>query len=1735
MNTRGIKRVCAPSLAQRFLYANVCQFYVILIIASFPTPVAAQTRQDAVNFTIYEMQPAGTFVGQIPTISNVQYRFLQSSAMFAVDAFTGQITTTTLLNINTLPSNPLTLYVVSVPSGKQVVTVTVTILDVNNNAPQFPHTSIQVYFSDADQPGTQVIIDTATDSDSGQNGKVVDYSIVSGNTGNLFTLYLFSDGTTTLLYLENTQKLNVALQSTYYLNISAKDGGEPALYGFELVQVTVQRATKNPPVFDHSQYSALISRSVLRGSVVLQVHATNGASGAAGVMSYSISSDDSGQFAVDNTTGIITTVKQPPLTCPQSCDQGNVNCQPPICTVTVIAADSTTPVPLTGRAFVSVTLRQDTSAPPLLSVTYYPNSPWFSSIDSDASIGTVVAVVSVTDNDNNLYRNVTLRIAAGNELGYFVVNQITVGLYTIKTTSQFRINANVMFNLTIAAESPVYTTVASVLVYVQKASLTKITFAQSAYNFAINDLSPSGSYVGIVHLADEIRQDISVTFSISSGDTFGWFNIDPSTGLIKTIAKVDRNQMALVGLQIRAGSSYSSISPATVNVTVTLLRSTTRAPQFNSSFYAVTLNETAGIGTLLTTVWAYLYRDSDITLPNNSVRYFFDDNAVINYPNLFFIDPVSGQLLLQSFVDYTVYSSFQFLIIARSVADLSLYSTAVVNVTVVRGSNNRPTFNPSMYFAKLYRSSSLKFRLLQVTAYDTDSGVNGYISYSLLPGTGSGLFDIDSSTGWIYTTNTFDTLTQKTFQLIVNVQDGRGLAATTAATVNILLVDYPDINSYPTFASSSYNFTVPIDASGRNSSIGIAVGKVQASSGTGVTMYYLTGGDANGLFAVDAITGMLTIVKGLRRELLDKFYLTITAVTGTYYFGQVKVSVTIYASNMQPKYISQSSAVAVNEKSPIGQLVYDVSSVDTNYAIDYATPFNYSISESQGPSIRYLVDSLGGISLIRRLLRDDVNKLSALTVSVPAVASAALNLIFALVDENDHTPALQARYIEIAVSEVQPPSSVFGRLVVRDDDAGRNGLITYTASSNCPVNIFPDGLLYVSGNLNYDFMSNCMLMIIAQDLGQQPRSSTITVMVYVNEAGTSSLVFTNSSYEMHVIEELKPGYTIGRVFATDSEKGRNGDIIYQVAPTYLVDIDADWGFITTAVKFDREQLVKTTGVDFIVLTVTATSCGMPPVQSSTNITLFIDDVNDNAPVFTPAQYYIKILENLPLGSSVLTVTASDADEGINGALRFDIFSGNVNNSFKINATTGKILIQSPLDRETVPTYDLIILVTDGGMPQLSATATVSIYLIDVNDNPPVFTSNTPRQVSVSEVNAPSSTVAVMLATDADLGLNAVVSYQIIAGNMRNSFDIGSRSGVITIAQSLSYRVANFYQLVVVASDSGMVPLQTNITINITVDFDFSTNPILFNLSTNIDVFEGTSIGTTVAKIQTDVNFPIGKVTYSIVTQEPANSLFSINALTGVILVSSSITSSSPRRCQLIVRATFPPVAPSLVGTYNQSLVSITIRIPSGTSLTFVSMNSFALSSIMPVGAELGKVQAKMGNAVGTQITYNLLSGNIQTFSINSLTGSLQLSSALSSSSLVYQLTVKATVSPGGNSATQQLNIFITSTSGPQFQISNYFGQIYENKPIGTVILPVKASYTTVPSSSNIVYFVTNITSLDGSVQTSYFDIQPPSSGVIITTRPLIAQSMPATFLVEVYAVDLAATQPKTARTVVRVF
>lgn len=202
------------------------------------------------------------------------------------------------------------------------------------------------------------------------------------------------------------------------------------------------------------------------------------------------------------------------------------------------------------------------------------------------------------------------------------------------------------------------------------------------------------------------------------------------------------------------------------------------------------------------------------------------------------------------------------------------------------------------------------------------------------------------------------------------------------------------------------------------------------------------------------------------------------------------------------------------------------------------------------------------------------------------------------------------------------------------------------------------------------------------------------------------------------------------------------------------------------------------------------------------MTITIKDANDCSPQWiTPNT--TAIAENAEIGTIVTVLKAVDEDEEKNGFVEYWIHSGD-EKTFTIGSVDGVLRVAGALDRETKPAYRLEIGAKDRGDPSLSSVTTLTVNVLDENDNSPTFD---PRHytASVPENVTTGYTVVQLFATDRDVGPNAGIRYTITGGDENMDFSIADDTGLIRVAKYLNYERKARYVLTVRAEDSPTGP------------------------------------------------------------------------------------------------------------------------------------------------------------------------------------------------------------------------------------------------------------------------------------------------------------------------------------------
>lgn len=345
------------------------------------------------------------------------------------------------------------------------------------------------------------------------------------------------------------------------------------------------------------------------------------------------------------------------------------------------------------------------------------------------------------------------------------------------------------------------------------------------------------------------------------------------------------------------------------------------------------------------------------------------------------------------------------------------------------------------------------------------------------------------------------------------------------------------------------------------------------------------------------------------------------------------------------------------------------------------------------------------------------------------------------------------------------------------------------------------------------------MTIVAVDSGSPSLSSNSSLMVRVVDINDHAPAFAQNVVEVHFAENNSPGERVVTVVASDADSGKNAEIAYSLdgpanGPFY---IDADNGDIRATGVLDREQRER------YELRVIAKDKGTPPLQGSATVVIQVTDRNDNAPKFVQEIFTFYVKENLLANSPVGMVTVTDDDQGENAELSLFVEMDGVDEKkggektesdkeggadvFSIENNTGTIFSSVSFDREKLSTYTFRVRAVDGGEPRKTATATVSLFVTDENDNTPSITYPTNNSYTLLPPASSARTVVrTVTAVDSDTGPNADLYYDLVGGNPFRLFEIGHTNGVITLVEPLERRHRGLHRLVVRVNDSGVPSL-----------------------------------------------------------------------------------------------------------------------------------------------------------------------------------------------------------------------------------------------------------------------------------------------------------------------------------------
>uniref|UniRef100_H3DAY8 Cadherin EGF LAG seven-pass G-type receptor 2 n=1 Tax=Tetraodon nigroviridis TaxID=99883 RepID=H3DAY8_TETNG len=850
-------------------------------------------------------------------------------------------------------------------------------------------------------------------------------------------------------------------------------------------------------------------------------------------------------------------------------------------------------------------------------------------------------------------------------------------------------------------------------------------------------------------------------------------------------------------------------------------RSINSSPQFQPPMYQVSVAENKPAGTAV----ALKAVDADEGEAGR-LEYFIEALFDSRSNSLFAVDPANGAVSTVEVLDRETKDTHVFRVTAVDHGAPRRTAMATLTITVSDTNDHNPVFEQQDYKENIRENLEIGYEVLTVRATDGDAPVNGNILYRIINGNGSNdVFEIDSRSGVIRTRGLVDREQVEAYMLLVEANDqGRDPGPRSAtATVHIVVED--DNDNAPQFSEKRYVVQVPEDMAPNTEILQVTATDEDRGSNA-VVHFSIMSGNTRGQFYIDAQTGKMDLVSHLDYEANKEYTLRIRAQDGgrpplSNISGLVTVQV-LDVNDNAPIFVSTPFQATVLENVPLGYSIIHIQAVDADSGDNSRLEYRLT---STTPNFPFAINnSTGWIVVAAELDRESVDfynfGVEARDQGYPVMSSSA-SISMTVLDVNDNNPEFTQKAYYMRLNEDAAVGTSV--LTVSAVDQDINSVVTYQISSGNTRNRFSitsqsgGGLITLALPLDYKLERQYVLTITASD---GTLFDTAKVFVNVTDANTHRPVFQSSHYTVNINEDRPMGTTVVLISATDEDTGENARITYFMDDSIpQFDIDPDSGAVTTQMELDYEDQVSYT------LAITARDNGIPQKSDTTYLEILVNDVNDNGPRFLRDHYVGSVMEDVPVFTSVVQVSATDRDSGLNGRVFYTFQGGeDGDGDFIIESTSGIVRTLRRLDRENVPVYNLQAFAVDKGVPALKTPVNIHVTILDVNDNPPVFEKDE-LDIMVEENSPIGLVVGHVSATDPDEGSNAQIMYQIVEGNIPEVFQLDIFSGELTSLIDLDYETRNEYVIVVQATSA---PLVSRATVHIKLVDKNDNVPVLKN-------------------------------------------------------------------------------------------------------------------------------------------------------------------------------------------------------------------------------------------------------------------------------------------------------------------
>ena len=1290
------------------------------------------------------------------------------------------------------------------------------------------------------------------------------------------------------------------------------------------------------------------------------------------------------------------------------------------------------------------------------------NNSFFVNVPEKLPVGTVVTTVTAKDIDAGNNGKVRYTIDQGNAGAVFQINE-TSGVITLHKQLDFERKSK--YQLRVVARDQgqnVQSSFLFVTVYVLDSNDNRPTFDKNPVTVALWEGVPHNYNVTRIKARDyDSGQNSWIRYSIDSQSPGPpKFKVDPSTGVVQTIGKIDRESVDEYTLTIRATDQAFTESErlsSTITVFIIVEDVNDNKPDFVSPDHAFVM-EDEPFGYPAITITAI---DQDTGM-NAQIKYRIEQGD----SGKFSLEQDTGLLKLHGKLDHETKPQYVLNISATDEGSPPLSSHQLLTIYVVDVNDNAPQFNQSLFLGSVNENEPVGIPVMQISAHDLDSGSNGALTYSIPRGQVKSKFAIDENTGVISTNATLDREEKDVYFLTVDAEDRAFPWRVATCTVKITVLDKND--HAPVFNPSLLNLTVLENRA--PFMFHVLTAQDPDIGQNGRLRYVIRSGNEDGKFKIGEFTGELSTTAKLDRERKPRYDLHIVAsdVTPPFYNSSAHVMIFIGDENDNPpKFLRPSYEVSIQELTSVNSAILNVTATDGDLGMNGNVV--YSLSNKTFGIFR--IDSKTGVIYTVRefdfFVKEEYifNCYATDRGVIPRRDSAEVKI--SIIDENNHAPEFKELPYRVLTLVLRPEFLII-TVSATDKDSTSITKMTYRFANSSSQQYFQllsnSGQLKVKRGVSKVPNGTYTLNIVADDGGNLTGRGIVEINV--GQVTDNPPQFVNSTPSFVSLPENSPkNHEVTRVLATRA--GGSSGIVYSIIDGNNGNafyINPQSGVVTVANKasldFERMRHFRLQ----MIASLQTTSSRNAYLTLNVNLT----DVNDNRPVFYPANISVQLAEDDALRSSgfkartVAIVTTTDKDSGSNKRITYEISAGNVNHKFDINRHTGVITTKALIDRENRTFYDLVVKATDQGSSPLSSLSHVFVNIVDVNDNIPAFRG--PYTVDVNEDEKVGSVVKRVVAVDTDE--NPRLVYFFTNGkNSQGAFHIDRFTGDISLLKSLDYEVMPSFVLHINVTD-GKYQSQTNLTVNVK---DVNDNaPRFLNSSYQATLSEETAAGTPILRVSAEDRDrgSNGQLTYAFVT--PVNE-FRINATSGVIYTAQRIQVGLRESLYFIVVSATDHGVPA-----QRAFVTVKIQIHRKPRFEEASYEASIPEDTKP-GRLVLTVKAGSGINV-TKIGYFIKHGDPQSlFRIGRRSGDIEVNKRGLDYEKVknYLLGVEARDDSTNNSVVVRVNITITDVNDnpPVFDPPSYMKEVTEGVSTGTSLLRVTATDKDSGANGRVMYSI----------------------------------------------------------------